>query len=160
MKDLNRFCGMLPVGGSVKRSSQAQMQRTAPVRILEGKKSIDYDLGPHRVAVPGCGTVPGHDGTVWGAGTMSLTRADGKRQMSVAVDLMRWKRRAPRGKAQHHPIDDALTALYREAMRGSGRPRGMSADRGPASDRQRQKSVPSGAPPSRPEGQPYVEPAG
>ncbi|MEU9318389.1 hypothetical protein [Streptomyces sp. NPDC048295] len=64
------------------------------------------------------------------------------------------------GKAQHHPIDDALTALYREAMRGSGRPRVKSADQGPASDRQQEKSAHSGAPLSRTEGQPYLEPAG
>ena len=34
----------------------------------------------------------GNDGTVCGAGAMSMTRADGKRQMSVAMNLMRWNK--------------------------------------------------------------------
>ncbi|MEE1767202.1 hypothetical protein PUR34_03170 [Streptomyces sp. JV185] len=159
MWDLNRPHGRLLAGGIVKRSSPAQMQRTVPVRTLGGTKSIDHGLGPHRGTVPGCGTFRGHDGTVWGAGTMSPTRADGTRQRSVAVDLTRWNKADSSGKVQHHRIDDALTALYREAVRGSGRPQVEIADQGPASDRQR-KSAHSGAPQSRPEGQPYLEPAG
>ena len=70
--------------------------------------------------VPGHGTFWGHDGTVWGAGAMSMTRADGKRQMSVAVNLMRWNKLDSSGKPQHHPIDDALPAFYQLAMCGSG----------------------------------------
>ena len=68
-------------------SSLAQMQRTVPVISFEGKR-IDYGLGLHKMEIPGHGTFWGHDGTVWGAGAMSMTRADGKRQMSVAVNLM------------------------------------------------------------------------
>ncbi len=49
-----------------------------------------------------------------------MTRADGKRQMSVAVNLMRWNKLDFSGKPQHHPIDDALPALYQLMMRGSG----------------------------------------
>ncbi|KJY15768.1 hydrolase, partial [Streptomyces sp. NRRL S-444] len=66
-----------------------QMQRTVPVRALDGT-TIEYGLGLHKVVIADCGTFWGHDGTVWGAAMMSLTRADGKRQMSVAVNLARW----------------------------------------------------------------------
>lgn len=45
----------------------------------------------------------------------SCRRADGKRQMSVAVNLMRWNKLDSLGKPQHHPIDDALAALYQLA---------------------------------------------
>ena len=38
---------------------------------------------------------------------------------SVMVNLMRWNKVDPSGKPQHHPIDDALSALYRVAMCGS-----------------------------------------
>ncbi|MDT9682435.1 serine hydrolase domain-containing protein [Streptomyces sp. TRM76323] len=118
MEDLNRFYGELLAGRVVGEASLAQMQRTVPVRALDGS-TIDYGLGLHKVSVPGCGTFWGHDGTVWGAGTMSLTRADGKRRMSVAVNLIRWNRLDAAGEPQHHPIDDALEALYRQALYGT-----------------------------------------
>ncbi|GAA2572300.1 serine hydrolase domain-containing protein [Streptomyces fimbriatus] len=119
MEDLNRFYGMLLDGKIVNRSSLAQMQRTLPVRALDGT-TIEYGLGLHKVTMPGCGTFWGHDGTAWGAGTVSLTRADGKRQMSVAINLMRWNRVDASGTPQHHPIDDALSTLHRQAMCGKG----------------------------------------
>ncbi|MFD6972008.1 serine hydrolase domain-containing protein [Streptomyces sp. NPDC059949] len=118
MEDLNRFYGKLLDGRIVNRSSLAQMQRTLPVRALDGS-TIDYGLGLHRVDVPGCGTFWGHDGSVWGAGTLSLTRADGKRQMSVTVNLARWNELDSSGTPQPHPVDDALSALHRQALCGT-----------------------------------------
>ena len=47
-----------------------------------------------------------------------MIRADGKRQMSVAVNMQRWNRLDSSGRPQPHPIDDALAALYRVAMCG------------------------------------------
>ncbi|WP_455361845.1 serine hydrolase domain-containing protein [Streptomyces sp. SYSU K21746] len=117
MDDLSRFYAKLLDGKIVNRRSLAEMQRTIPVIALDGT-TIQYGLGLHKVDIPGCGTFWGHDGTVWGAGTMSLTRADGRRQMSVAVNLQRWNEPDSSGKPQHHPIDDALKTLYREAMCG------------------------------------------
>jgi D-alanyl-D-alanine carboxypeptidase len=40
--------------------------------------------------------------------------------MSIAINLMRWNKLDSSGKPQHHPIDDALPALYQLAMCGSG----------------------------------------
>ncbi|OEJ21687.1 hydrolase [Streptomyces agglomeratus] len=117
MEDLNRFYGKLLDGKIVNQASLAQMQRTVPVVALDGSM-IEYGLGLHKVAVRDCGTFWGHDGTVWGAGTMSLTRADGERQMSVALNLQRWNKPDSSGKPQHHPIDAALKSLYRQAMCG------------------------------------------
>jgi D-alanyl-D-alanine carboxypeptidase len=116
--DLNRFYGLLLAGEIVNASSLAQMQRTVPVISFDGKK-IEYGLGLHKMEIPGHGTFWGHDGTVWGAGALTMTRADGKRQMSVAVNLIRWNRLDSSGRPQHHPIDDTLPALYRVAMCGS-----------------------------------------
>ncbi|MFG2095741.1 serine hydrolase domain-containing protein [Streptomyces sp. NPDC048612] len=115
--DLNRFFGMLLAGEIVSPSSLAQMQRTVPVVSQEGK-TIDYGLGLYPMEGPGQGVFWGHGGTVWGGGTLAMTRADGKRQMAVAVNLQRWNRFDSSGKPQPHPIDDALTALYRVAMYG------------------------------------------
>jgi D-alanyl-D-alanine carboxypeptidase len=119
VSDLNRFYGLLLAGEIVNQNSLAEMQRTVPVISFEGKK-IDYGLGLHKMEVPGQGTFWGHDGTVWGAGGITMTRADGKRQMSVALNLMRWNRLDSSGKPQRHPIDDALVAFNQLAMCGSG----------------------------------------
>lgn len=118
MEDLNRFYGKLLDGKIVGRASLAQMQRTIPVIALDGS-TIEYGLGLHKVSTD-CGTFWGHDGTVWGAGTVSLTRADGTRRMSFAVNLQRWNKVDSSGTPQHHPIDDALSTLYREALCGNG----------------------------------------
>ncbi|MGK5691958.1 serine hydrolase domain-containing protein [Streptomyces sp. URMC 128] len=115
--DLNRFFGMLLAGEIVSPSSLAQMQHTVPVVSQEGK-TIDYGLGLHPMEAPGQGTFWGHGGTVWGAGALAMTRADGKRQMSVAVNLQRWNKLDSSGTPQPHPIDDALAALHRVAMYG------------------------------------------
>ncbi|MEU6883576.1 serine hydrolase domain-containing protein [Streptomyces sp. NPDC046712] len=118
-EDLNRFYAKLLDGKIVNRSSLAQMQRTIPVIALDGS-TIEYGLGLHKVGIEGCGTFWGHDGTAWGAGTMSLTRADGERQMSVAINLMRWSRPDSSGKARHHPIEEALRTLYGQALCDDG----------------------------------------
>jgi D-alanyl-D-alanine carboxypeptidase len=49
-----------------------------------------------------------------------MTRADGRRQMSVAITLQRWNRLDSSGKPQPHPIDDALASLYRLALCENG----------------------------------------
>ncbi|MFJ9843567.1 serine hydrolase domain-containing protein [Kitasatospora sp. NPDC101155] len=120
MADLNRFFALLLDGRIVSRHSLAQMQCTVPVRAFDGT-TIDYGLGLHRADL-GCGTCWGHDGSAWGAGTISLTRADGTRQLSAAVNLQRWNRPDASGRPQPHPIDGALAALYRQAMCGHDGP--------------------------------------
>jgi D-alanyl-D-alanine carboxypeptidase len=117
--DLNRFYGLLLAGEIVNKSSLAEMQRTVPVISQEGKQ-IAYGLGLHKKEVPGCGTFWGHDGSVWGGGAMSMIRADGKRQMSVVFNLVRWNKLDSSGQPQPHPIDEALSALYQLAMCGGG----------------------------------------
>jgi D-alanyl-D-alanine carboxypeptidase len=116
-EDLNRFFAKLLDGKIVNRSSLAQMQRTVPVISQTGER-IDYGLGLHKVTLPGCGTFWGNDGTVWGALTMSWTRVDGKRQMSIAMNMARWNKLDSSGQPQPHPIDGALSTLYQQAMCG------------------------------------------
>ncbi|MEV6137549.1 serine hydrolase domain-containing protein [Nocardia sp. NPDC051990] len=113
--DLNRFFGLLLAGEIISRSSLAQMQRTVPVVSFEGK-ILDYGLGLHRMEVPGHGTYWGHDGSVWGGGAISMTSADGKRQMSIAVNLQRWNKLDSSGRPQPHPIDDALRVFTQLAL--------------------------------------------
>ncbi|HEX6353367.1 serine hydrolase domain-containing protein [Actinophytocola sp.] len=115
--DLNLFYGKLFSGEIVSASSLAQMRRTGPVVALDGQR-LHYGLGLHRVEIPGHGVFWGHDGTTWGAGTSSLTRADGGRQASIAINLMRWNRLDASGKPRPHPIDGALAALRQQALCG------------------------------------------
>jgi D-alanyl-D-alanine carboxypeptidase len=117
VSDLNRFFALLLAGKIVRPSSLEQMQRTRPVISFEGKM-IDYGLGLHKFESPDHATFWGHDGTVWGAGTISIVRADGSRQMSVAVNLMRPDTLDSAGRPQHHRLDDALLPLYRLARCG------------------------------------------
>ncbi|MEU1183492.1 serine hydrolase domain-containing protein [Streptomyces sp. NPDC005820] len=118
--DVNRFFGLLLAGEIVGPSSLARMQRTVPIVSQEGK-IIEYGLGLHpmeAMEAPGQETYWGHGGTVWGAGSLAMIRADGKRQLTVAVNLQRWNRLDSAGRPQPHPIDDALAAFYRVAMYG------------------------------------------
>lgn len=118
MEDLNRFYDRLLAGKIVKRSSLAQMQRTVPVISQTGQK-IDYGLGL-QVRTTDCGIFWGNEGSAWGAATASWTSADGKRQMSVAMNLVRWNRPDSSGKPQPHAIDGALSAFFRQALCGHG----------------------------------------
>ncbi|MFC4373239.1 serine hydrolase domain-containing protein [Nocardia halotolerans] len=115
MSDLNRFYRMLLDGQIVSPESLAQMQRTVPVIALDGTQ-IEYGLGLHKVRSPGGEVFWGHDGSVFGAQALSLTSADGTRQLSVALNLVRWNEMGADGKPKPHPIDDALTDLYQVAM--------------------------------------------
>ncbi|MFQ6226781.1 hypothetical protein [Nocardia sp. NPDC002869] len=57
-----------------------------------------------------------------------MTRADGARQFSAAIDMQRWNRLDERGRPQPHPIDGALAAFYRLAMCGVQAPAAGSVD--------------------------------
>jgi D-alanyl-D-alanine carboxypeptidase len=115
--DLNRFFRLLHAGEIVSRSSLEQMRRTVPVISQEGKL-IDYGLGLHPVEAPGQATFWGHGGTVWGGGALAMIRADGERQLAVALNLQRWNRLDSAGVPQPHPIDQALAAFQQVAMYG------------------------------------------
>ncbi|MGY1440009.1 serine hydrolase domain-containing protein [Streptomyces reniochalinae] len=115
--DLNRFFGLLMSGEIVTPSSLEEMRRTVPVVSQEGK-TIDYGLGLHPAETSGNGTFWGHGGTVWGGGALAMTRADGKRQLALAVNSQRWNALDPSGRPRPHPIDDALAAFHHVAMHG------------------------------------------
>lgn len=115
LADMNRFFGMLLAGEIVSPSSLERMRRTGQVIAFDGSR-IDYGLGLHRVQAPGLGTFWGHDGSVWGAGSVSLTSEDGRRQLSAAVNHQRWNQLDASGVPQPHAIDAALLAFLGEAL--------------------------------------------
>ncbi|QFQ98875.1 beta-lactamase family protein [Streptomyces phaeolivaceus] len=114
--DLNRFYRKLLTGGLVSRASLAEMRRTVPVEIAPGA-AIDYGLGIYTLDLPGCGRFWGHDGGVFGAGTISLTREDGDRQFSMGWNLMKYQRLNEDGTAlEPSPIDEALDVHLAEGL--------------------------------------------
>ncbi|MDX3671751.1 serine hydrolase domain-containing protein [Streptomyces europaeiscabiei] len=115
--DLNRFYRKLLTGGGlVGRASLAEMQRTVPVEVAAGA-AIDYGLGIYTLDLPGCGRFWGHDGGVFGAGTISLTSADGKRQLSLGLNLMKYQRLNEAGtELEPSPIDEAINIHVVEGL--------------------------------------------
>ncbi|MER6156936.1 serine hydrolase domain-containing protein [Streptomyces sp. NPDC001868] len=114
--DLNRFYRKLLTGGLVSRASLAEMQRTVPMEVAPGA-TIDYGLGIFSLDLPGCGRFWGHNGAVFGAGTISLTSGDGRRQLSMGWNLMKYERLNEAGTAfEPSPINDALDVHLIEAL--------------------------------------------
>ncbi|MGW2227902.1 serine hydrolase domain-containing protein [Streptomyces formicae] len=113
--DLNRFFGLLLSGEIVSSSSLMEMRRTVRI-VSQEQKTIDYGLGLYPTEGPGRSVFWGHGGTVWGGGTLAVVRADGRRQLAVAVNMQRWNRLDASGRPEPHPIDEALATLYRVAM--------------------------------------------
>jgi len=119
MDDLNSFYRALLTGGLVGRASLAEMQRTVPVKDADGNTLMNYGLGIYSLDLP-CGTYWGHDGAVFGAGTQSLSSADGRRQISLGINLMKYQRLGADGVPIPDPIDSALAAHLIEGLCGGG----------------------------------------
>jgi D-alanyl-D-alanine carboxypeptidase len=109
--DLNRFYRALLTGRLVGAAALKEMQRTVPV------DGLDYGLGIYAVDIPGCGRFWGHDGAVFGAGTISLSSPDGRRQVSAGWNLMKYERLNADGTGfEPSPIDDALNSYVIGAL--------------------------------------------
>ncbi|MGH3239634.1 MAG: serine hydrolase domain-containing protein, partial [Spirillospora sp.] len=119
MDDLNLFYRRLFSGGLVGKGALAEMQRTVPVKDQDGNVLMNYGLGLYATDLP-CGTFWGHDGAVFGAGTQSLSSADGVRQLSFALNLSKYQKLDANGVPVPDPIDSALGAHAVEALCGSG----------------------------------------
>ncbi|QXJ24184.1 beta-lactamase family protein [Actinomadura graeca] len=116
--DLNTFYRALFTGGLISPLSLAQMQQTVPVKDTDGNVTMKYGLGIYSLTAP-CGTYWGHNGIVFGAGTQSLTSADGRRQVSFSVNLTKYQRLDADGAPVPDPIDSALGAHATQALCGA-----------------------------------------
>ncbi|MEV7007663.1 serine hydrolase domain-containing protein [Streptosporangium sp. NPDC051022] len=114
--DLNRFYRALLGGRLIGPAQLAQMQTTVPVAV--GGARIPYGLGLYPVDLP-CGRFWGHDGAIWGMGTISLSSPDGRRQFSVGINLMKYQRFDQNGGQLPSPIDDALGLHLMQALCGA-----------------------------------------
>jgi D-alanyl-D-alanine carboxypeptidase len=120
--DLNRFYRALLGGKLIGKASLAEMTRTVPV------SGIDYGLGIYSLELPGCGRFWGHDGAVFGAGMTALSSRDGKRQVALAQNLMKYQSVDDDGVPQPHAIDDALYSYVVRALCPAGSGSAPGAD--------------------------------
>ncbi|MFF0574213.1 serine hydrolase domain-containing protein [Streptosporangium saharense] len=117
--DLDRFYRVLLGGGLLPRAQLAQMRTTVPVTDGQGNVLMNYGLGIYAQDLP-CGRFWGHDGGVFGMGTFSLSSQDGRRQISLGINLMKYQRFDDNGVLQPHPIDHALGDHLLRALCGPG----------------------------------------
>ncbi|MFD5227872.1 serine hydrolase domain-containing protein [Streptomyces qaidamensis] len=108
--DLNRFYRALLGGKLVGKASLKEMTRTVPV------SGMDYGLGIYSLELRGCGRFWGHDGAVFGAGTIALSSRDGERQVALAQNLMKYQESDEDGRPKLHPIDEAIAAHVVRAL--------------------------------------------
>ncbi|GAA0918222.1 serine hydrolase domain-containing protein [Streptomyces thermoalcalitolerans] len=114
--DLNRFYRALLTGKLIGSAALDEMLRTVPVTV-GGSDSIDYGLGIYVVDLPGCGRFWGHSGAVFGAGTIALSSRDGKRQLAMGWNLMKYQRMNEEGTAlEPSPIDAAIDEHIVQAL--------------------------------------------
>ncbi|GAA2846980.1 serine hydrolase domain-containing protein [Streptosporangium fragile] len=128
MDDLNRFYRALLGGRLLAPAQLDQMMTTVPVTDPQGNVVMNYGLGLYAQDLP-CGRVWGHDGGVFGMGTVSLSSADGGRQISLGFNLMKYQELDEQGNLRTHAIDLAMAGHLVQALCG---PAGAAARGVPA----------------------------
>ncbi|TMM31714.1 MAG: beta-lactamase family protein [Actinobacteria bacterium] len=113
--EVNRFFRALLTGRLLSPALLAQMQTT--VVVVPGQpEAAGWGLGILWLATP-CGRVWGHTGGVVGYGTYTWHSADGRRQVTLAENLIEYA--VP---GQLHPIDHARDVFLTTAMCGPQAP--------------------------------------
>jgi D-alanyl-D-alanine carboxypeptidase len=97
--DLNRFYRALFTGELLRPAEQAELLATVPM-LPDLPEAAGYGLGVYRLPLP-CGQGWGHDGAVIGQGTFSLHSPDGRRQVTLAMNMTSYQDSAE----EPHPID-------------------------------------------------------
>ncbi|MFC6084867.1 serine hydrolase domain-containing protein [Sphaerisporangium aureirubrum] len=105
-EDLSAFYRALLGGRLIGQRWLDEMRTTVTVPDQTGAIPL-YGLGIYAVDLP-CGRFWGHDGAVFGYGTISLSSPDGSRQFSVGINLMKYQQVNADGTLEPHAIDFAL----------------------------------------------------
>lgn len=117
-QDLAVFYRALLQGDLLPAAQLREMRTTVPVRDGSGAVVMGYGLGIYTVDTS-CGPVWGHDGAVFGSGTIAVSSPDGKRQLTLGMNLMGYQRTDAQGNPVPHPVDTALGALREQAVCGA-----------------------------------------
>ncbi|MFJ8945049.1 serine hydrolase domain-containing protein [Streptomyces sp. NPDC102395] len=119
--DLNDFYRRLLSGKLLGEAELREMKTTVPAyEPDEGQEvMMRYGLGLYTLKMPSGGWYWGHDGGVFGAGTWAMSTEDGRRQVAIGYNLMKYQRFGDDGQPLPDPISDALFRYMDGALSGA-----------------------------------------
>ncbi|MFD5097735.1 serine hydrolase domain-containing protein [Streptomyces albidochromogenes] len=119
-RDLNDFYRQLLGGKLLGPAGLRAMKTTVPAHDTEPgeEAAMRYGLGIYTLRMPDGRWYWGHDGGVFGAGTWALSTEDGRRQVAVGYNLMKYQRFEDDGRPKPDPIGDALFQYVGGALGG------------------------------------------
>ncbi|MFJ3581857.1 serine hydrolase domain-containing protein [Streptomyces sp. NPDC090127] len=122
--DLNDFYRRLLDGRLLGAAQLREMKTTVPAyETPPGEEPLmRYGLGIYTLKMPSGGWYWGHDGAVFGAGTWALSTEDGRRQVAVGYNLMKYQRFDAEGNPLPDPVTPALSAHVEGALTGTTAP--------------------------------------
>ncbi|WP_149182779.1 serine hydrolase domain-containing protein [Streptomyces sp. TRM49041] len=129
MEDLNSFYRRLLSGRLLGPAELRAMKTTVPtLESAPGQEgTMRYGLGLYTLKMSDGRWYWGHDGGVFGAGTWALSTEDGRRQVAIGFNLMKYQRFDEDGNVKAHPIDEAMLRHVEGALAGPRRAAGASA---------------------------------
>ncbi|MEV2201420.1 serine hydrolase domain-containing protein [Streptomyces fradiae] len=134
MDDLNSFYRQLLTGRLLGPAELREMKTTVPAyEAPPGEEAVmRYGLGIYTTRMSDGRWYWGHDGAVFGAGTMALSSEDGRHQVAVGLNLMKYQRLDDNGLPQPHAVDAALIRHVEGALAGGPRPAASARTAAPA----------------------------
>lgn len=122
--DLNDFYRALLSGRLIGAAQLREMKTTVPAyETPPGEEAqMRYGLGIATLQLPSGGWYWGHDGAVFGAGMWAMSSEDGRRQVAIGWNLMKYQRFDAEGRPLPDPISDALYAHVDGALAGTTAP--------------------------------------
>ncbi|MBT2506449.1 beta-lactamase family protein [Streptomyces sp. ISL-98] len=122
-RDLNDFYRQLLGGKLLGPAELRAMKTTVPAYEPEPGQDVKmrYGLGLYTLRMPSGGWYWGHDGGVFGAGTWALSTENGRRQVAIGYNLMKYERFDEQNRPKPDPIGAALMQYVDGALSGSGK---------------------------------------
>ncbi|MEU8528763.1 serine hydrolase domain-containing protein [Streptomyces sp. NPDC048629] len=116
--DLATFYRLLLSGKLLGAAELREMKTTVPAYDPPAGEEVRmrYGLGLYTLRLPSGGWYWGHDGGVFGAGTWALSTEDGRRQATIAYNLMKYQRYEEDGTPKPDPVTNALVAYMDRAL--------------------------------------------
>lgn len=145
--DLNSFYRRLLTGRILGPAELRAMKTTVPTyEAPPGQEAVmRYGLGIYALTLSDGRWYWGHDGAVLGAGTLALSTEDGRRQVAVGLNLMKYQRLDADGRPRPHAIDEAVFRHVEGALLDTPPPAASGRTAAPAP-----RALPTAADPGRP----------